>query len=58
MSNTGNKKPSKKEKETRVWITPNEDENLFVLFVWLFSDREVLHALLAEEPQSLPVIRY
>jgi hypothetical protein len=58
VSNTGNKKPSKKEKMERVWITPNKDENLLAWLVCLLSDKEVLHALLATEPQPLPVIRY
>jgi hypothetical protein len=55
VSNTKNIEASKMK---RVWITQQEDEKLLALLICLLSDREELGALLAAEPQTLPVIRF
>ena len=56
-SNTVNKKHSLKEGKG-LWITPIEDDRLWMLVVWLLSQSEVRQALLATEPNELPVISY
>ena len=56
-SNTVNKKKTLKEGKG-LWITPIEDDRFWMLMVWLMSKAEVRQALLAAEPEALPVIFY
>jgi len=56
-SNTVNKKKTLKEGKG-LWITPMEDDRLWMLVVWLMSQSEVRQALLAARPEALPVISY
>ena len=56
-SNTVNKKITLKGKKG-LWITPIEDDRLWMLLVWLMSKDEVRQALLEAGPEALPVINY
>ncbi len=52
-----NKKKTLKEGKG-LWITPPEDDRIWMLLVWLMSKAEVRQAILAAEPKALPVISY
>ena len=56
-SNTVNKKKTLKEGRG-LWITLPEDNRFWMLVVWLMSKAEVRQAILAAEPEALPVISY
>ena len=56
-SNTVNKKKTLKEGKG-LWITSPEDDRFWMLVVWLMSKAEVRQAILAAEPEALPVISY
>jgi len=56
-SNTVNKKKTLKEGKG-LWITPIEDDRLWILVVWLMSQSEVRQGLLDSEPDALPVILF
>ena len=56
-SNTVNKKKTLKVGKG-LWITPIEDDRLWWLGDWLMSQSEVRQAILATQPEKLPVISY
>ena len=57
VSNSGNKKSPLKERNG-LWITPNADDRVWMLVIWLMSKDEVRQALFTTEPTQLPVISY
>ena len=57
-SNTVNKKKKTLKERKGLWITPIEDEQFWMWVAWLMSQSEVQEALLATQPQALPVILY
>ncbi len=57
-SNTVNKKKNTLNRGRGLWITPTEDELLWLAAVSLLSVRELRELLAAAQPIKLPVIAY